>query len=87
MFSPKLGASGSDSIGDLLTSKEELEIKKQKLSKEKEHVDQSQVKSLGTKVSELPGIPVGPTKVSRMKKKKVCSAVDSIMIHCTFCSF
>ena len=78
MFSPKLGASGSDSIGDLLTSKEEQEIKKQKLSKEKEHVDQSQVNTLGTKVSELPGIPVGPTKVSRMKIKKSLSSTLNI---------
>ena len=68
MLSPKLGASGSDSIGDLLTSKEELETKRQRLSKEKEHADQTLTKVLGTKVSdELPGIPVGPAKVGRMK--------------------
>lgn len=63
VFSPKLGASGSDSIGDLLTSKEEQEIKKQRLNKEKEQASLSHAQALGANTSELPGIPAGPAKV------------------------
>ena len=49
-----------------MTSKDEQEVKKQKLSKEKVHVAGSHhAKLLGTNQPELPGIPVGPTKVVR----------------------
>ena len=55
----KLGASGGESIGDLLTSKDEQEVKKLKLSKDTIFDDQVQ----GSKEANLPGIPAGPTKV------------------------
>lgn len=66
-FVIQLGASGSDSIGDLLTSKEEQEVKRLKLTKEKkqntdQHGSDANV-STATEVA-LPGIPAGPTKVS-----------------------
>ena len=57
----KLGASGGESIGDLLTSKDEQEVKKLKLSKEKNTISNDQVQ--GSKEGNLPGIPAGPTKV------------------------
>jgi len=57
----KLGASGGESIGDLLTSKDEQEVKKLKLSKEKNTISDDQVQ--GSKEANLPGIAAGPTKV------------------------
>lgn len=61
IFFFKLGASGGESIGDLLTSKDEQEVKKLKLSKEKNTISDDQVQ--GSKEANLPGIPAGPTKV------------------------
>lgn len=64
-FVIQLGASGSDAIGDLLTSKEEQEVKGLKLTKEKQNIDQHGSNtniSTATEVA-LPGIPAGPTKV------------------------
>ena len=61
IFFFKLGASGGESIGDLLTSKDEQEVKKLKLSKEKNTIFDDQVQ--GSKEANLPGIPAGPTKV------------------------
>ena len=61
----QLGATGSDSIGDLLTSKEEQEVKRLKLTKEKQNTDQRGSDtniSTATEVA-LPGIPARPTKV------------------------
>jgi len=52
-----------------LTSKDEQEAKKQKLSKEKDQLAGQcgdDAKALGTKELELPGIRVGPTKVCRI---------------------
>lgn len=66
-FLIQLGASGSDSIGDLLTSKEEQEVKRLKLTKEKtQSTDQpwsTDPNTLGATEVALPGIPTGPTKV------------------------
>ena len=64
-FLIQLGASGSDSIGDLLTSKEEQEVKRLKLTKEKQSIDQhgSDTSISTTTEVALPGIPAGPTKV------------------------
>lgn len=61
IFFFKLGASGGESIGDLLTSKDEQEVKKLKLSKEKNTISDDQVQ--GSKEANLLGIPAGPTKV------------------------
>ena len=61
----QLGATGSDSIGDLLTSKEEQEVKRLKLTKEKQNTDQRGSDtniSTATEVA-LPGIPARSTKV------------------------
>ena len=44
-----------------MSGKEEQEIKRQRLSKEKEETSESHGKALIG--NELPGIPVGPTKV------------------------
>ena len=52
-----------------MTSKDEQEAKKQKLSKEKDQLAGQcgdDAKALGTKELELPGIRVGPTKVCRI---------------------
>lgn len=68
ILAQQLGASGIDSIGDLLTSKEEQEIKKQRLSKVKEELHQTQAEA--SRVNELPGIPVGPVKVLISEGKK-----------------
>ena len=61
----QLGATGSDSIGDLLTSKEEQEVKRLKLTKEKQNTDQhgSDTNISTTTEVALPGIPARPTKV------------------------
>jgi len=64
-FLIQLGASGTDSIGDLLTSKDEQEVKRLKLTKEKQNIEQHGNDtniSTATEVA-LPGIPAGPTKV------------------------
>ena len=61
----QLGASCSDSIGDLLASREEQQVKRQKLIKEK-NLNESEEKESSvsaTAKSELPGVTAGPTKV------------------------
>ncbi|XP_073232777.1 N(6)-adenosine-methyltransferase non-catalytic subunit METTL14-like [Porites lutea] len=68
ILAQQLGASGGESIGDLLTSKDEQEVKKLKLSKEKNTISDDQVQ--GSKEANLPGIPAGPTKVLISEEKK-----------------
>ncbi|RMX52244.1 hypothetical protein pdam_00007955 [Pocillopora damicornis] len=70
LLAQQLGASGGDSIGELLTSREEQESKRLKFTGEqKDDTHQSGGYPKASDIA-LPGVPAGPTKVLISREKK-----------------
>ena len=61
----QLGASGADSIGEVLGNREELEKKKATLGvDERSHAQSTKYRAIATSAADLPGIPAKPVRVS-----------------------
>ena len=64
-FFTQLGATGADSIGEVLGSKREAEKKDEQAGTEEQLIGAAKIRAVATPPSDLPGIPVKPARVRR----------------------